>query len=460
MMSLVRGKETRSSALRFGVLVRSMTKSADAKPEEVAILTQRGEASQAEWRTGWTLVMAGAFGVSLGTIHIYSLGVFMEPIEAEFGWTRAWISAGLTICSVLAAIFSPAFGILLDRWGARRLVLPAAVLYCLSIASLSLTGPSIWSWWMLWFAIGATTLGTQATVWSAAVSGRFTVSRGLALAVTFSGTGIGSTLVPVLSNALIEGLGWRGAYRAIAAIFAVVVLPILWLFFHDDRAKPARTAEEEVAPAPPLTGWTVREGLRRRQFYQLGISAVLVTAVIVGFIVHLVPLLSAQGLERDTAVRIAAIVGVMSITGRLSVGYLFDRLPGPPVGFVSVSVPALSAALLLLFPGSLAWSIAAVIVLGLSVGGEYDAVIYLSTRFFGLRNLGTLFGFTVSCIVAGVGIGPIVPGILFDATGSYESFLIAVIPTSLVAGLMLATLGPYPDHEQDARERAEGSGLT
>lgn len=416
------------------------------------------ESSRREWLGGWTLVCASAFGVALGTIHIYSLGVFMEPLEAEFGWTRAAISAGLTISAVVGGLLAPAFGVLLDRFGARRLALPSTVLYCLAIAALSLAGPSIGSWWALWLLIGIATLGAHPMTWSSAVSARFDASRGLALAVTFSGTGIGSTLVPVISNGLFESFGWRGAYQGIAAASAVIVLPVLWFYFHDARnpdSKPDTGEGGEGARPIVLRGWTVSEGLRSRQFYQIGLAAVLITAVIVGFVVHLVPLLGSQGIERALAVRIAAIVGVMSIIGRVSVGYLFDRLPGGPVAFVSVSLPALSAGLFLLSPGSLEGSVAAVMILGLAVGGEYDAVIYLSTRFFGLRNYGTLFGFTVTCIVAGVGLGPLIPGALFDQTGSYRSFLFAVIPMALTAGILLGTLGPYPDHERAAALRTD-----
>jgi MFS family permease len=408
----------------------------------------------AEWRKGWTLVLAAAAGVSLGAIHVYSTGVFMQPLEAEFGWTRAQISAGLTIGSILGFLFSPVFGALVDRLGARRIALPGAALYCIAIASLSLAGPSIWSWLVLWFFVAVTTLGLKPTVWSAAVSSSFTASRGMALAIMLCGTGVASSIVPVLTHRLIEEVGWRGAYQALAGSFALFVLPLLWFFFHDARqphsSRATRSGAEREAVADPslMNGWTLREGLRRRQFYQLGLAAALGTLVNVGFIVHLVPLLSDQGLGRDQAVGFASMVGLMSIVGRLSVGFLFDRLHGPPVGAVSILLPALSAVILIVFPGSLGWSVVAVVLLGLAVGGEYDAIIYLSTRYFGMRSFGSLFGFTASCVLAGVGFGPVLTGLAYDVSGSYEIFLWGALPLAVISAISIGTLGPYPDHDR------------
>src|SRR3546814_3474402 len=86
-----------------------------------------------------------------------------------------------------------------------------------------------------------------------------TNSRGLALAVMLCGSGIASSITPLLTNALINALGWRGAYVALASLFAVVVFPVLWFFFFDLR----RTSTRETSV--PLSGWTVRQGLRSRQ---------------------------------------------------------------------------------------------------------------------------------------------------------------------------------------------------
>jgi MFS family permease len=401
-----------------------------------------------EWRNHWTVVLAAFFGVSLGSLHVYSTGLFIQPLEQELEWSRSKITSGLTLVSLMGVLFSPFVGILIDRWGPRRLAVPGAALFCLAFAGLSLARGPIWTWWGLWLLIATLALALKPTIWSAAISSHFSKSRGLALAIAFCGTGFGSTIIPLLADHLINELGWRGAYMALGGIFFVGTVPLLFIFFHDAKSSKAKALNtREQKPPIPLSGWSVGQGLRSRQFFQLALSALLITAVIVGLVVHIVPLLSDAGLPRQTVVKIASLIGVTSIVGRLTVGYLFDRLPGPPVGMISVGLPMVAAAIILLFPGSLAMSVIAVIFLGLSVGGEYDAIIYLSTRYFGLKNFGTLFGFVTSLLLAGVGLGPLFGGLLYDLSGDYTLFLIAVIPLSAVTCILLGTLGPYPDHE-------------
>src|SRR3546814_3244418 len=92
-------------------------------------------------------------------------------------------------------------------------------------------------------------------------------------------------------------------------------------------------------------------------------------------------------------------------------------------------------------------TIIAIVLLGLSVGGEYDAIIYLSTRYFGLQNFGALFGYIASALLAGVGLGPLLGGYLYDIAGSYDMFLMFVIPTGIIAALLVGTLGRYPAHQ-------------
>src|SRR5690606_4161925 len=370
-----------------------------------------------------------------------------EPLEREFGWSRAEISTGLSLVSVIGVFGAPLFGYLVNRLGSRRIALPGTVFLCASIAALSLATSSIWSWWGLWVLVALSTLFMKPTVWSTAVSSVFNKSRGLALAVVLSGTGLGSALAPIVANYLIEHFGWRGAYLGLGLGAAVLVVPTMWFLFFDarDRLRLSPAGTKATAPAM-LTGWSMAEGFRARQFYQLWAAALITTLIVVGFVVHLVPLLGDAGISRATAVSLAGVVGIMSIIGRLTVGYLMDRLPGPPVGTISVSLPIVAALILLAFPGSVPAAVVAVAVLGLSVGGEYDAIIYLCSRFFGMRNFAALFGWIASGLLAGMGLGPVLAGWIDARWGSYEMFLVAVIPMGLLAGLMIATLGKYPRH--------------
>src|SRR5690348_3276620 len=103
-----------------------------------------------EWRTHWPLVLASAAGFSLHTVSSYVIGLVMEPLEAEFGWSRAQISVVSIIPAIFMVLFSPYTGGLIDRWGSRRLALPSLVLTGVSIAMISLANGSILQWYLLW----------------------------------------------------------------------------------------------------------------------------------------------------------------------------------------------------------------------------------------------------------------------------------------------------------------------
>lgn len=401
----------------------------------------------AEWSRNWPVVLACTAGVALSTSHIYSLGVLIAPLEAEFGWSRAQISGGLSIGSVLALLCSPFVGLLIDRMGPRRIALSGATLFCATVAMLSVAGPSIWSWFAIWTLLAFAINGIAPTTWTAAISGLFARSRGLALSVTLCGTGLGASLTPLVTNYLNAHYGWRIAYLGLAGFWAAIVLPLLFFYFTSvkDRQR-TNVSNLPSAHAGVLTGLTAREGFRSPRFIKLAIAAPTIALVAVSFTVNLVPILATLSFSRATAVEIASIVGVASIIGRLSGGYLLDRINGNIVAAVSVLLPIISCVLLLSMPGVAGAAMVATVLLGLSLGVELDAVAYLATRHLGLRSFGVLFGTIGGLLSLSSGFGPFLVSYAFDVTRSYELVLWAYMPLCILSAILFLSLGRYPDY--------------
>src|SRR4051812_22673198 len=109
-----------------------------------------GPTAAQEWSQGWTVVLAAILGYTASAIHQQSLGVMMKPLSAAFGWSRAEIAAAASMASIGTIVTAPLVGRLVDRFGARKVSSIGLPLYCLGIAAAGLTGPSIWSWYLVW----------------------------------------------------------------------------------------------------------------------------------------------------------------------------------------------------------------------------------------------------------------------------------------------------------------------
>jgi len=405
----------------------------------------------AEWREGWPVVLSSIFGIGLLTVYVYTTGIMIKPLEEEFGWTRAQISSGPTIVAVIGCIAAPFMGAAIDRFGPRRIAIPGVIFLCAALALLSQAGPSIWSWWALWFVVAIVHPFIKPTVWVAAVSSVFSSGRGFALAVALCGTSVGSMVTPILTNTLIDSFGWRLAYVFTGAIWVAVVLPLVLFGFYgaNDKHRVKTKEQPEAVPAAALSGLSAREALLSAKFAMVATAASVISMCSVAMTVNLVPIFSEDGISRETAAWIAGVTGVSGIAGKLVGGWLIDRFNAGIIVGTMTAMPAFSALLMIFFPGDIPVSIAAVALLGFALGVEFDGVAYLTGRHFGLRNFGLIYGTIAGLVALLSGIGPVLANHAYDVTGSYLPMLWAVVPLALMSGLLFLVLGPYPDESDN-----------
>lgn len=398
-----------------------------------------------EWRSHWTVVLAGLFGVGLTSIHVYTIGPFIAPLEQEFGWTRAQISAGVGVSTFIGAVLSPFVGMLIDKLGPRRIAIPGSLIFFAGTALLSQTTGNVWVWWSLWIVIAAGGLTIKPTIWTIAVASLFDKGRGLALAVTLCGTALASGIMPSVATALIDSYGWRTAYPLMAALVFVITFPLFWFFLDSAADKRRRQPAAQHREQPPLLGVSAREAFASLRFYKLSLAAFVFTIAAIGIVSNLVPILTSLDIGRAQAAGIAGLAGITSVIGRLCTGWLIDRLNGNIVGGLAVLVPVASCILILSMPGSIEAIVVAVVILGLALGAELDIIAYLTTRHFGTARYGTIFG-TVSALWSlAVTIGPTLANYIYDQTGSYLPAIWAFLPLFAIASLSLLTLGAFPD---------------
>lgn len=402
----------------------------------------QGATARQEWRAHWGLVLAAMLGTSYVAIPSVVLGLFIAPLQDAFGWSRAEISAGMTVFALVGTPLAPFAGALADRFGSRAVALPGLLLNSLVFAGFGLVSGSIWLWLGAWGAYTLTGLLIRSMVWNRAASNAFSASRGLALAVIMSGSSLGQIAAPVIAQWLIADYGWRLAFASLGLGWGGFALVAVLLLFHEPRR--AAPADTSVAQAPAQGGLTLTQALRDIRMIRIAGAILLQSVIMVGLMVHLYPLLTGEGVPPVQAANLVAAVGIASLAGQFATGSLADRLKGSLLPVACFAVPACGYAVLLLAPGAgpLLWL--GVLMVGLGGGATMNITVYLTTRYAGLGHFGKIFGLISSCMGLGAGLGPLVAGRIFDATGSYDAFLtVAAIAVGLAA-LMLFRLGPYP----------------
>ena len=169
---------------------------------------------------GWRVVAACVIGLACGiaTAVVSTFGVFLGPVRASFGWSQSEAFAALLVITLVSAPLAPVVGGVVDRYGARRVVLASFVCEALIFASFALQGPSIWSFYARFVAFAMFGLATTHVAFARVITLWFDRRRGLALGVALSGIGIGGFLWPLFAQGAIEAYGWRCRSASVRAI--------------------------------------------------------------------------------------------------------------------------------------------------------------------------------------------------------------------------------------------------
>jgi MFS family permease len=396
---------------------------------------------ESSWRyAGWRVAAGSgvAVFVSFSSLLVFTFGVFLKPLTAEFGWSREAVSLAFAIAALGVAVCSPLLGAMLDRFGPRRIILPSVAVFGLAFASLSLLKGQLMVLYATFALLGAVGNGTAQLAHSRAVASWFTRRRGLALAVIMAGSGTGAMLWPWIAQALLDRLGWRPTVAALGGFALVLGLPVVAALTRDNPA--ARRPEE---PTAKVAG--VRNAIWSRAFAIIVVVLFLGSLGQNGAIIHLSALLTDRGLPASTAALVLSTLGAASLLGRFVAGHLLDRFFAPRVAAFLLGAAALGAFVLASAHSAVSAVLAAVLI-GIGMGGEADVTPYLLSRYFGLRWFSTLYGFTWTAYAIAGALGPVLMGRAFDYTGSYTLFLAGLSGLMLLAACLMLCLPGYSVH--------------
>ncbi len=402
---------------------------------------------------GWVIVFTSGIGLLLGyaPVFVYSFSIFIKSLAQDFHSSRTSISFAFTLANIMLSVCAPLVGRLVDRFGARTVVIPSTVIFGLVLISFKYSSTSLWHLYAFFIVIGLIGTGTAPVPYGIVVSRWFDKRRGLALGLMMLGLSSGAILLPPIAQRLIILYGWRNAYAIIGCAVLAVSVPVVAIFLKDSPEKmdlqPDGVPDLNAGSKDPTNkqGVSWSDARREPAFWLLATAFFLVGASVHACVIHLVPMLTDHGISVERAAFASSLLGVALLIGRVFSGYLLDRFFGPYVAVCLFSGVAVGISLLWTGAGG-SLPLLAVFLVGLGMGAEADIIAYLTSRYFGLRSFGEIYGYLFATFTLAGALGPVLMGVGFDRLGSYRAPLLFFLAATLVATALLTRLGPYVYH--------------
>ncbi len=386
---------------------------------------------------GWVVLAAAATVIAVGMGALFSLGVFLKPIEDSMGWSRSAISLVALINWIAMGVGSFAWGALSDRIGTRVVTAAGGFVLGLGLVLSSQVATlgqfSVTFGVLVGFAVGAfyAPLTATATKW-------FTTNRGLAVGVVSAGIGVGMFLIAPLSRWLTSHFDWRVAMLVLGDLAWLVVIPVALLI---ENAPSDMGAVALGGRSAPQRDYSTGQVLRAPQFWAIALTHLACCAAHSGPIFHMVTHAIDQGVATMVAATVFGVSGLASIAGRIGCGLLADRFGAKPT---LVAGLALQAAMVFayLFTRE-AWSFyAAAVVFGVAYGGVMPIYALVTREYFGEKVMGTAYGAVFLISTLGMGLGSFAGGWIHDVLGTYAWLYITSTAIGVGAMVLAFTFRP------------------
>ena len=372
--------------------------------------------------------------VAIGAM--FSLAVFLAPMSAETGWSRAGISFAMTINFLVMAFGSFGWGAASDRWGARICALLGAGLLGLALV-LASHATTLLSFQLTFGVLVGLSASAFFAPMIATVTGWFETRRNLAVSLVSAGMGMAPLTMSPLASWLITHHGWRAAMFDIGLLAWIIVIPAA-LFVR----RPPVTAQSPTQIVDGERQLTVGKALTSPQFLILAFTFFLCCAAHSGPIFHVVSYAMYCGLGSLAAVSVYSVEGLAGLGGRLLLGVLADRYGAKRVLVTALAVQAMAIAGYLAV-NELDEFYALAVIFGVAYGGGMPLYASLARDYFGQRIMGTVFGAATMLSSLGMSIGPVMGGWVFDHFGNYAWLYIGSAAVA-VGAVLLALLFPKP----------------
>jgi MFS family permease len=386
-------------------------------------------------RRDQTLALTTAFLslFSIVGVALYGLPFFYDFFVTDLGWTRQQVTSGNALSKLLVGpLFGFLAGVIVDRFGPRRLMLAGIAMAGLALVGLGgTTTLSAFYFFYLFNALGYVCGGPLPN--QVLLSRLFDQGRGKAMGFAYLGIGIGGMIVPLLAHALIEELGWRTALRALGVLIIVLAFPAAF-FVREPKA------EKRDSTAPAGEPVSIIPVLKRPAFYLLAVGSMASIGAIGGTIQNLKLFLALdKEMAQALVAQVLSLVLAGSIVGRILMGWLADRWPRKRVMLLVYLIVAGAIPLLAVAPTTTSLK-GAGFLFGVGLGGDYMIIPLMAADLFGLKVMGRLMGIVLTADGVAEAVIPMAVATIRDHTGSYTVGFALLVALAAVGAVAVALL--------------------
>ena len=406
---------------------------------------------------GWWIVIGAVVGqfVSMGVGGSIA-GVFLRPMTEELDWASAEYTLGASTALAVGALSGFVVGPLVDRFGARPLMLTGACIYAASYLAMSQVD-ALWQFLLLSMlagGVGFALVGSM--VVNVTLAKWFVVRRGWAVALGSSGISLAALIMPVALTQLVDSIGWRDAYIFLAIfVFAIVVPAALVMRRRPEDhgllpdgtlpgaqrndARSRRAVQQQNRDA--ANSYRPREAMRTPAMWLLIVGYGLHIFAILAVLVHAIPFMTDNGLTRTEAALVVALNGGANLVSKFVWGYLLQRVPVRFLCASALGACASGVTLMLVAAqlGSLSLMFVAFAVWGFGFGSTIPLSEFIWAKYFGRVHIGAVRGASMPFMVVFQATGPFIGGLYFDLYGSYSGIFVAFVGAHIIGAIAILT---------------------
>ena len=374
-----------------------------------------------KWLVFFSVFFSGALIIGLNT---YSFGLFIEPLEDEFGWSREQISLGYSV-SFVSSLLAPIIGKFVDIKGTKVFLVGSLFLIAFGFI-LRPFMTSLNHWIILNSMVFAGYPGTLLLASGILMQVWFPKSRGRMVAFATSGHNLGGLTIPFITLLLLFYFNWKFAYVFFGSLIFIVAL--FSFFFVKNSPRNANTSEENIQGV----GIDFKNAIKTKKFVFLTLGLTFAMVTYNGVMPQMAPHLQTEGLSLIGATIAMGYIGAMGILSKLFFGRLSERYSSIIMTCFSVFLQAIGLIIILLSSGNIVGIWSGIVIFGIGFGGLGALISLNITECFGMKSLGTIFGALSFLGVWAAVSAPWMMGRIFDSTSSYRNaHAIVIVVTKL-----------------------------